>query len=115
MGQQSEKAIADLVKFLTTSLEQGKEFVLEQAPAVAQEIIKWEIVAGWMALGACFIGVLLGGILLYFAYQEREEFLGFLGVVAVLFSLSFAAENIRGLVKAYTAPKLVIIEEIKRL
>mgnify|MGYP007100171410 CR=1 FL=1 len=109
------KRADDLLKFILTGLEQGKEFAVEQAPLVVKEVITWGIVSS-------AIGVAIGCGLLIFAVvalricvkqsNENWGFAAFMtglpGTLTTLFFLPI-------MLKAIYAPRLYLLDQLKEL
>ena len=54
-----------LLKIIADNLEQGKEFVVEQAPDVLQQLILWQRVESLLALCFCICLFLIGTLVFY--------------------------------------------------
>lgn len=106
---------------LLTVVKDSKQFILEQAPDVVQEIIRWGIGKNCfqLILGTLF---LLISWKLYLAKLKGKEWVddeimpvvlavGILGVGGAL----LAPSSIFNLIKIYAAPKLYILEYLGNL
>jgi hypothetical protein len=123
---------AKILEWLRSSTQSAGDFAITQAPLAAQEFIRWEIVGHGITAGLyliCGIAMLICGILgLRYLMSDKMNWekgpnggfavsavgciLGFAAMVGVLPSgISEAKQSI----KAYVAPRVVIIEKISDL
>lgn len=121
----NEEITEKLSTFVLDTLAEGKEFVLEQAPLVVQDYIRWAVVEGAMnfVLLLCFI--LLEACFLLFMWrswnkdsQKQDELPLYVipGVVSLLFTfcvgLNLSFKVTEG-VKAYVAPRAYMIDMVR--
>jgi len=115
-----------VLKLLADSLEEGKEFVLEQAPDIAREIVTRGLVVHGITAVFCIIGMIYSIRLIERFYQwSVESNDGKLGAdfqlfIKCLHGISFlwaicAFNSVIGLATIYVCPKLYILEEASRI
>lgn len=119
---ETDQKLAESVETVLAWMEQGKDFATEQAPLLAQEIIRYEI----------FLSLFLGGLMLvallascWMAWQIKKRWKEvydndlepLLFVPAVIGGASFfsVVVNTAHLIRAIIAPRLVIIDALKDL
>ncbi len=114
-----------LLKLLADSLEQGKEFVLTQAPEVVQQLILWKRAehTAWVCMG------LVGMVVMYFVGRrcyawlvennrrgEPGEWPCLLGIPsAALLFLGLLLFNIAPCLQVWLAPKVYLLEYLAKL
>lgn len=117
---QLQTSAADLIAWLKSGAEQGADFVMEQAPLLAQEIVAWEI---------CYHGVILLFLLLGFAavvvvcrklfgwvkHGEDKFGVGLVSAIIAVFLAFFIAINLNAMIRPIVAPRLVILEKAAEL
>ena len=115
----------DVLNELITLIDVGKDFATEQLPDVAKQMIDLAIFEAW------FYPVLFGSIavfalflMLFFIYLDdktKTDIEGFFAVFGVIFVINVIITIgsificIPDGIKAYKAPKVYIIQEIKEL
>ncbi len=116
-----------ILKDLRQTAEQGKEFVVEQAPLVAQEIVTCRIVESGVAVCTLVAGAIAVGILATVIYRkarvcEDDEMRSLLlagtmvvGPIIAIGMLGAACERSAVLLKAIYAPRVVVLEEVGKL
>jgi len=125
---ENDKSIDELVAFLTESVQQGKDFILEQAPEVAQEIVfqcRWESTFYCVIASVCVVVGLIGLQRLrkkgdpedLFAMGNEVPLLaGFLLIWLVFAgSICLAMVIIPQTIKAWFCPKLIILDYLAQL
>lgn len=114
---------AEVLDWLRGAAEKGADFVTTQAPLVAQEWVRWELVSGiyWIVLG--LLGIYLG----YSAFRwgaPRYKPTGDVGLadVALVFGPIVALACLIPLccgsnqaLKAAVAPRVVVMEKIAEM
>ncbi len=114
-----------LLKLLADGVEQGKDFVLTQAPEVVQQLILWKRAehTAWVCMG------LVGMVVVYFVgrrcyawivkdnrHGELEELLCLLGIPsAALLFLLMLLFNIAPCLQVWLAPKVYLLEYLTKL
>jgi hypothetical protein len=136
----NEQLKEQLVKFLgaiLTGIEKGADFAIEQAPLVVQEYVAWQRVTTtvWLLVGAILIVAALRvtfwralPAILELCRQAREKHNSVPesayvphGVALALSGVGFivgaiaTAENLTYCLKAWFAPRILVIEWIKSL
>jgi hypothetical protein len=122
MKPEFEKAGAELVEWMTGVAKGGGDFLAEQAPMLAQEIVAWHF---WSSVFCAVIVVLIGsivavtcGVLFRYEVTSKREYWtpepAAFSVFGVLigFAIAIGGGGFHGYeaVKAAVAPRLVIIE-----
>lgn len=123
---------AKILEWLRSGAQSAGDFAIEQAPLAAQEFIRWEIIGHGISAGLyliCGIAMLISGILgIRYLISDKMKWengpngnffiawigciLGFIALVGILPSgINEAKQSI----KAYVAPRVVIIEKISDL
>ncbi len=139
MSPEMSKQISSILSWLEESARSAQGFAIEQAPLVAQEIIKWELVSSIISLSiitlVCiflfifsFWSIKKGKKLqelkveilkakgVFFAREEVNPYTifgivaGILSAIILIIGVSIETSDI---VKAQTAPRLVIIDYVK--
>lgn len=113
------QALEDLYK----SLVSAKGFILEQAPGVCQEIVKWQITKGVIAVTLWVLAALIIAAIAYAvrnirceADQERAPLIATCVVGCIVLSVTLGAAVIPmsvDAVQAMVAPKVVILEQLR--
>lgn len=62
MNEELQKALAEFVKSVLGGLQQGKDFVLTQAPDLIQQLIRWHYWQAWFS-------VVIEIIVIFFCYR----------------------------------------------
>lgn len=114
-----------LLKFLTETLQQGKDFSLEQAPQFVRELLAWKFYAS--AIYACLVCLLaivtseiVGPFLRQQLTYDNETEAGDRVVRAVRWCAAFVAiigiaVNVSVMVKVKVAPRVVLVEMVRDL
>ncbi len=121
----------ELIKELVTVLKESKHFVLEQAPEVFQQIVKYEMVKSLMYLiiGLGFLVITCfsaKGIKTLVKNNEGKDYYQSTGeglIIALTLTLTFSmiigiiliADNLSGFVQVIYAPKVFIMEYLVRI
>jgi H+/Cl- antiporter ClcA len=122
VNDELQKALAEFVKATLAGFQQGKDFVLAQAPDVIQQLIRWtfwEAVA-W-ALFSLAIAVAAAYAIKRLTPIAKEAFqdsfpnpFPFLGIafalIVVAFAASAAVSHVLIAMKVYIAPKVWLLE-----
>jgi len=117
MNEQMQEA----AKLLLSTLTETKEFVLEQAPEIMQQMITWQITIGavsvcmFLACFASFLVMFLKGIK---AVESPSDMYTLCTGIALTFSgFTFVFVLIEGTaaLQAIVAPKLFLLEQITQL
>lgn len=131
MNNELQKALAEFVKTATSGLQQGKDFVVAQAPDVIQQLLRWHL---WLAVSSCLVdlvGIIVTTLVMKFAVRkaleeirkakaEKNNFADkhigwiFIGVFSGVFLFTFMCEllfsSLPEAMKIYLAPKVWLIE-----
>lgn len=120
-----------LLKFLTETLQQGKDFTVDQAPKFVQELLYWRFYEAvfWCGVGVAIViaGALAGQFLVGFWKLEPNEKKGYgydserrmarwLPMLCGLF-LGFVviSNNVYTMVQIKVAPRVVLVEMVRNL
>ncbi len=115
-----------LLKIIADNLEQGKEFVVEQAPDVLQQLILWQKVESLLALCFCACLFLIGTLVFYKNIKiinkaktiddvASSVIIVTLSGVVSIFSFVFIPVTIQAYLVVWIAPKVFIIEYLAGL
>ena len=114
--------LEQLLKFLSDTLQQGKDFSVEQAPLFVKELLAWRVAEDtfWCAFGLflIFLSIILGilaGRSFPKGTQDRRSWhivppFGALVIATIIWSF-----NIYDIVKVKVAPRVVIVEMVRNL
>lgn len=106
-----EEAAAEVILQAAQSAGEAKEFVLEQAPDVVQQLIYWEIASGLMWCGFwLLLGGFIASLLFVLARATDDSDCYFMGVIAFILSMFAAWVPLASALKAWVAPKVFLIE-----
>lgn len=117
--QESAKGLID---WFTQTASASEDFIIEQAPLYAQEVVAWAFWSGVIAAAiGSFVLVLCLAASLWVLWKAKSEddesylvmFLPIVVVVAV--SLGVTAPLVSQAVKAHVAPRVVILEHVQQL
>lgn len=119
---QLQTSAADLIAWLKSGADQGADFVMEQAPLLAQEIVAWEI---W-SNAASVVLLLLAAALVSVAARRFQDWMepgdraNRLGIMLSWFMVmgfiaAFVAFNLYDMIRPIVAPRLVILEKAAEL
>lgn len=118
----AKEKLGQLVEYLTESAKQGIDFTKEQAPLVAQEIVQWTIGESAVLIVSGLIGLGIGAYLLRLGIRGLRDDWGGLeglpiagGVMLSSVSILMVVTNTLTLVKAITAPRLVLLDYLGKL
>lgn len=111
-----------LLKFLTETLQQGKDFTVEQAPQFVRELLMWRFYeAAIWAVCLCAVAVLLatlGASLLSelgFDDDARRIAKRIVRVAAALLAIMALGANGMTMVRIKVAPRVVVAESIRSM
>ena len=119
MDPELQKSLADLLAYV----KQGADFAVAQAPAVAQEIVRFTRIDAWVGI-ACFgsiaaalviVSVRLFHVALASDRDEEKLGYGLFGALTGFLTIPVSIDlftNVSVLIKTCVAPRLVIIEYI---
>jgi len=123
----TKQKLAELVDYVTETVKQGVEFSKEQAPLIAQEMIKYGWVINMWNIAFGIIMFTFGIFGIWYAIRvgkrrppEWHNEFGFLlvvpGMVCAGISIAGIALTviaIEALIKIHTAPRLYVLEQIQ--
>lgn len=108
-----------LLKFLTETLQQGKDFTLEQAPQFVKELLYWRFYEAAFFVGLGVALLLVGLIVTWFlCSSEDDEVRAFRGVpllVGLAAFLILGSVNIHTMIQVKVAPRVVLVEMVRYL
>jgi len=112
----------EIIEWIKQKYEATEGFALEQGPLYFQELIKYEIITSIMWV--CLTSLLLAGIgafVIKFHKQIAKLDDAFLAIlllcllVVLVFCFDIIFDGVDGLIKACSAPRVLILEHIKNL
>ena len=107
----NEQTLAELLQFV----RETKDFASEQAPLVAEEILRWRYMDNLMTM-IVLICLAFTCYIISFILWKKKELEAAIGVtlLGITFSLITLAPG-WDMMKIHTAPRLVIIEHISEM
>ena len=118
----------ELVKFLQETLQQGKDFVVEQSPLVVQETLRWGFYSALItAIVACCVLVpstYLLRLSYYNLYKVKGTYpydsdpwigVGVAGIVLTAISSAIVITNITQMVFIHIAPRLYLLDRLSQI
>lgn len=126
MNPETEKNINEAIDWLQSTGGSIQDFASEQAPLYCQEVVQWEL---WSSAVGSAVGILLLVGTLLITYITRKKFgeaidnedihIVFISIGIAAFSiiagLSLSSKHTPQLIKALTAPRIVIVEHLRGL
>jgi len=123
MNEELQKRLMSYLETLEGAVSSTSDFVIEQAPMYAQEIIRWQIAEGiiWCVF---FSAISLGFLFLNFTKlrgmrhdTDRDARgngwgLGVIVIALMIGAIACASERACQSIKAYVSPRVVIIEQL---
>jgi len=116
ISELTQQTVIGLLDFVTAT----KDFVLEQAPLYARELVTWQmwdgIVCGTIFLLIFFVSILgfCTGIKIIKNDKHDEGFACIMvGITVALISIFISTKEYRSAIKAVLAPRVVIIEHLQ--
>lgn len=118
-----DERLKEVLDDILSGIKQAGDFVLEQAPMVVQEFIRWEIISN--AIGGILL-IVGTSLLTYLVIRkiekgikdneiEEEIRVFYLFILLVLFPIFLGIEMSMDSVKAYVAPRVVVLEKFSNL
>lgn len=108
-------------QFALETLKDTKDFVLEQAPLVVQELYAWHLTSSiiWVVVTAIVLGILVPKMIEFFKdyeydLEEDKEGWGVFLVITNLVSIAIFTYNLFKMLQILIAPKLYLIEYITK-
>jgi len=127
MDQELKQRLIGYLDALEKGVATGGEFVAEQAPEVCREIVNWRIADGLifavpMLIAICFMAYVVRYVFVVTKDVDNSDgskvgpriIASMIGIFLSAMMASFAVESIHRSAKAIFAPRLVIIEEIRK-
>lgn len=119
-----KESLVEVIDWLKVGAEQSKDFVIEQAPMVAQEYVAWTFWEAVIGLAVCLLLAPLAclAFAITIRWMRDDEFgdpSGFVGaIITGMLAIGVfigAYANATTAIKATVAPRVVIIEKIATL
>jgi len=120
----TDKEVAEAMQWLRQSADEGKEFVVEQAPLYVQELIAYSVITHG---GGILIGIVLAAILAWVCLKcfgpwlekasidaEPAILIGgtISGILSVIFLMLVVFGFAPNLAKAVFAPRVLVVEKL---
>ena len=123
MTEQTEQALTESVTEIIGWVEQAKDFAVEQAPGVVQELLAWQLWSNavgcvtFLVLAAAFMFLLNTGIQRLRVNEYSDSGIDMTIIGGIGLAVTALGVPIFGLaaVKVLIAPKLVVLEALKGL
>lgn len=125
IATQAAPALEASVSKLVGWVEASAQFVADQAPAVAQEMVRFGIVwNGFAAFSLIFISstTIVGAWWYAYKAEKRDKYLSGMGYcgailysIAAAFLLVFGITCLRGFFLALLAPRVYVLEQLRGL
>lgn len=113
---------------LETTVTNSKDFVLDQAPDIAQQYVAWEFWNSLTSIGLGSIPLIISiliAICFYFYIKNKTKlsddeqgfgvFIGFISIVSLIIFSITSATCLPTVVKTKIAPKVIIMEKVSDL
>lgn len=130
-SEQVQQRLASMLEFIETGMREGKAFALDQAPEVAREMVSWGIWSNTIGIVGCVMVIIASVVWLKVSIprckKEWDEPCesagcwavcglvgGILAAIAIAVSLIGIGNNTTSLVKATVAPRLYIIDQLRK-
>ena len=121
MNEELQKALTAFAQEALTSYQQGKDFVLAEAPDVIQQLIRWKF---WKAVARAAWGLVVIGVALFLWGKvarsewwkdalhdgELELIVGLGPIIMGIIGLVIAFDNGTVALQIYLAPKVWLLE-----
>jgi hypothetical protein len=119
MNKELETELASMVEAAKNAGTNAASFIAEQAPDVAEQIVRWHIVSGVISLtgGLLMAAVASGGMFHAFKKSDNETWAcvaGLLGPLILSVGLILIGAGAYDILHGITAPKLVVMEYISK-
>jgi hypothetical protein len=111
-----------VIDWLAGVAKAGEEFAAREAPALAEEVVRWGIVSGCVQGGLGVLALVVGISLLFNCWRVNDDVRPWAGVQFIGGGILAFVMVVVGLVnipiggwralKAYTAPRLYLVEQI---
>jgi len=110
------REILDIVK-------SSRGFVMEQAPGYAQELVRYELISNGFYLAISLAWIVLCTAAFFWSWHKvvktgEDNFLGVMIIATIASAFAWVpllASILPGFLKAWTAPKVLIIKKIMKL
>jgi len=110
LKQQAQEALGIFIKDVLSA----KEFVVDQAPDIIQQVLTWGVYDAWLGIGIGISLTIIAIALFCMSWFSDGEFLQPMGIVfgsiIGFIAFLFISLNISQLVKVKSAPKVYLIE-----
>jgi len=124
MNEELQERLMSYLETLEGAVSSTSDFVIDQAPMYVQEIIHWQIVEG--IIWSIFFSVIALGLLVINLTKLRSMrrnihddgegwILGVMVIVLMICSIAFANLFAFQSLKAYIAPRVVIVEQLQKV
>ncbi len=125
MNPETEKNINEAIDWLQSTGGSIQDFASEQAPLYCQEVVRWELwssaVGSAVGILMIVVGVVSGLLFVKFMREDEGEPNGRTLVtcgimfLSLIFGLIASKDSAPRLIKALTAPRIVIVEHLRGL
>lgn len=117
---QQASQLDQLLKFLLESLQQGKDFTMEQAPQFVQEILTWRYYEALFYIGLG-VALFLVGVIAFFVVRRAAKGTEAEGIEILPLAIGGVVAFIMIAVNSYTAiqvtvaPRVVLVSMVREM
>lgn len=120
----TDNQLAQLLKFLTETLQQGKDFTVDQAPQFVRELLAWKFYQCEVFIGVGVFIIVLGLLAAWWAggfqackddADTRHFWRGGLSLLGFVIGFAMISTNIYDMVQIKVAPRVVVVEMVRNL
>ena len=126
MTPHTDEQVAETLQWLRTTMESGTDFLVDQAPLYAEELLRYGVVANavWLCVGLIVLAMCVAAWVAYalackrylFSSFDDEMFfitLALLSFAAGIYGVAQVATSADTLIQINTAPRVYIMEHLK--
>lgn len=113
------------LKMMNDAASSGGDFILEEVPLIVRELVAWQLGSSilWGAVALVLLFILFNKAFPWWMAWQKEEcwsdekiFSLFFGIIPVaIFSAALLVCNLESGLKAFLAPRLVVIEYVSSM
>lgn len=124
MEPTTDAQIAETLQWMRQTMESGTDFVRDQAPMWANELLAYGALTAWLDIGFAILVFIAAAMMLYYAFKEHDFDLidnpipiisGAAGFIALAIALGITHDAALQLVSIHSAPRVYILEHLPNL